>query len=183
MAIIVRTLTVNDGELLKEIFMRMTTESPTSFRATLAELEQRTDAEWQSLARYVAESPSGEGYVAEEHGELCGFVAGNLLTEARLAEIEGRPIQDQGDALTGTATLGSMWVAPDKRSQGIGQMLIQAVLVWAKAKDQRRVILAVTEGNDRALRAYTRANFLPTRYSLDHPSYPGVQINFMEYML
>lgn len=179
----VRVLRSDEGQLLKDLFIRMSAETPTAYRGTLAELEARTDEGWQGLAAYVADSPNVEAFVAENDTEAYGFVSGAIITNHQLAEIEGREDGPNGDALADTALLGRMWVAPHMRSQGIGQELIRAVIVWARAKNQRRVVLAVTEGNERALRAYVRAEFKPTPFSLSHPDYPELKVNFMEYAL
>jgi GNAT superfamily N-acetyltransferase len=172
-----------EGLLLKDLFIRMTAETPAAFRGTLAELQERTDEGWQGLAEYVANSPNVEGFVAENESGACGFVSGAVASNHQLAEIEGRQEDGDGDALTDTTLLGRMWVAPHMRSQGIGQELIRAVIEWAREKKQRRVMLAVTEGNDRALRSYVRAEFKSTPFSLPHPNYPELKINFMEYFL
>lgn len=179
----VRVLRSDEGPLLKDLFIRMSVETPTAYRGTLAELEARTDEDWLGLAAYVADSPNLEAFVAENDTETYGFVIGAVITNRHLAEIEGREDGADGDALADTALLGRMWVAPHRRSQGIGQELIRAVIAWARAKNQRRVMLAVTEGNERALRAYVRAEFTPTPFSLPHPDYPELKVKFMEYLL
>jgi GNAT superfamily N-acetyltransferase len=183
MANTVRTLRQEEGQLLKELFIRMTTETPTAYRGRLAELEQNTDADWQGMAEHVATSPNMDAFVAENEVQTCGFVSGTIVTEELLAIIEGRKAGDNGEMLTDTTLLGRMWVAPHARSQGLGQALIQAILSWAIEKKQRRVMLAITEGNERALRCYTRANFVPTGFSMPHASYPELTIHFMEYLL
>ena len=59
------------------------------------------------------------------------------------------------------ANLYQMWVAPSHRRLGIGQMLVEAVIAWAKAKNAYYLDLGITFSNRPAMRLYTRAGFEP----------------------
>jgi GNAT superfamily N-acetyltransferase len=179
----VRPLRSDEGQLLKDMSIKMCTEVPTAYRLTLAEAEARTDEQWQQLAAESASSPKMESFVGELPGEPCGFVMATMLSQQVLAVIEGREVEDGGHDLTDTTLLSSMWVAPHRRGQGLAQLLIQAVLTWARENKQRRVMLAITQGNERALRCYVRSQFVPTGFALAHPAYHDVVVDFMEYTL
>jgi RimJ/RimL family protein N-acetyltransferase len=178
----VRPLRSDEGPLLKDMSIKMCTEIPTAYLLTLAEAEARTDEQWQQLAAESASSPTMESFVGEFSGEPCGFVMGSVLPQHVLAMIEGRVEEHADHVLTDTTILGSMWVAPHMRGQGLAQLLIQAVLTWAKENNQRRVMLAVTQGNERALRCYVRSQFVKTGFTLTHPIHGGV-VDFMDYVL
>ena len=178
----VRPLRSDEGQLLKDMSIKMCTEVPTAYRLTLAEAEARTDQQWQQLAAESASSSTMESFVGEFSGEPCGFVTGSVLPQYFLAMIEGREVEAADHSLTDTTILGSMWVAPHMRGQGLAQLLIQAVLTWAKENNQHRVMLAVTRGNERALRCYVRFQFIPTGFALSHPVH-DVVVDFMEYVL
>jgi RimJ/RimL family protein N-acetyltransferase len=178
----VRPLRSDEGQLLKDLSIKMCTEVPTAYRLTLAEAEARTDEQWQQLAAESVSSPNMESFVGEFSGEPCGFVMGTVLPQHVLAMIEGREVEHASHDLTDTTLLGSMWVAPHVRGQGLAQLLIQAVLTWAKENNQRRVMLAVTQGNEKALRCYVRFQFMPTGFALAHPVH-DVVVDFMDYVL
>jgi RimJ/RimL family protein N-acetyltransferase len=179
----VRALRSDEGQLFKDMSIKMCTEVPTAYRLTLAEADARTDEQWQQLAAESASSPTMESFVGEISGEPCGFVMGTVLPQHVLAVIEGRTEEHAGHGLTDTTLLGSMWVAPHMRGQGLAQLLIQAVLTWAKENNQRRVMLAVTQGNERALRCYVRFQFRQTGFALTNPSNHDLVVDFMDYVL
>jgi RimJ/RimL family protein N-acetyltransferase len=180
MSVTIRTLRGDEGTLLKQLFITMSVETPTAFAGTVQELEQRSDAEWLEFATSIASSPNMEAFVVENDGDVQGFVTGAILTKKRLAMFENTTSEDEG--LSDTTILGRMWVAPEARGQRIAQVLIDAVLDWAREKGQRRVTLAVSDGNVPASRAYERAGFVPTGHSIPHPNYPELPIHRMEFV-
>jgi GNAT superfamily N-acetyltransferase len=52
-------------------------------------------------------------------------------------------------------------VAPEHRGRGAGQLLLEAVLTWARAAGARDLALDVTRGDTPAVRLYARAGFRP----------------------
>jgi ribosomal protein S18 acetylase RimI-like enzyme len=59
----------------------------------------------------------------------------------------------------GNVTLMSMWVTPSARGQGVGDALVDAVLVWADEQSATNVVLEVVATNDHALGLYRRKGF------------------------
>jgi GNAT superfamily N-acetyltransferase len=59
------------------------------------------------------------------------------------------------------ANLYQMWVAPEYRGMGVGQMLLQAVIAWAREANAHQLALGVTCGDTPAMRLYTHAGFKP----------------------
>lgn len=57
------------------------------------------------------------------------------------------------------AQLFQVWVAPEHRGRGVGQMLLDAVVGWARAAGAHAVALDVTCGDTPAARLYLRAGF------------------------
>jgi GNAT superfamily N-acetyltransferase len=55
-----------------------------------------------------------------------------------------------------------MWVAPGHRRLGIGKMLLEAIVAWAKAKNVSSLNLDVTFRESPAMRFYTTAGFEPS---------------------
>jgi GNAT superfamily N-acetyltransferase len=56
----------------------------------------------------------------------------------------------------------SLWVDPAWRGQGVGDVLVEAVLGWVRAQGYRAVHLWVAADNAPATRLYARHGFLPT---------------------
>jgi ribosomal protein S18 acetylase RimI-like enzyme len=55
-----------------------------------------------------------------------------------------------------------MWVAPDARGAGVGRALVDAVAAWARDRGCGRLVLSVTESNERARRFYVTHGFADT---------------------
>lgn len=60
-----------------------------------------------------------------------------------------------------TVNLYQMWVAPAHRGVGIGAMLLERVVDWARNMGRRQVTLGATHGDNAASRLYARAGFVP----------------------
>ena len=58
------------------------------------------------------------------------------------------------------ASLTAMWVDPQFRRRGLGDLLVKTVADWAKSNDYRELSLWVTEGNHDAERLYKRNGFV-----------------------
>ena len=57
------------------------------------------------------------------------------------------------------ADLFQVWVAPERRGRGVGWMLLDAVVVWAREAGAGHLALEVTCGDTAAMRLYRRAGF------------------------
>jgi GNAT superfamily N-acetyltransferase len=62
--------------------------------------------------------------------------------------------------------LMAMWVCPAIRGLGGAEVLIAAVLAWAKLEGATWVRLNVIQTNDRARRVYERNGFHPTGHEV-----------------
>jgi GNAT superfamily N-acetyltransferase len=94
-------------------------------------------------------SPESEVVVAEIDGELVG---------SGYAQIR------KGDIFlkhTHFAYLGFMYVTPSFRGKGINQLLLEALITWAKAKGISEIRLDVYDENIVAKNAYLKAGFKP----------------------
>lgn len=78
-----------------------------------------------------------------------------------VAEVDGSVAGTAGGIASddGYAALISMWVAPSARGKGVGEMLVRAVLGWARDEAYPGVRLWVTDGNVAAERLYLRCGF------------------------
>jgi [ribosomal protein S18]-alanine N-acetyltransferase len=105
-----------------------------AIQATCPEIAQWTTWDYNRVAR-------GEmaGWVVEEQGNVAGFIV-------------ARKIADEIEIL-------NFAVSPELRARGIGAMLLQETLAWAKTFEARHAILEVRASNAAALRFYERHNF------------------------
>jgi GNAT superfamily N-acetyltransferase len=113
-------------------------EAPYAFGSTLAREQDRLEADWR---RAVA---SRVRFVAESGGAVVGTASGG-----------------DGES-TGVAALTAMWVDPGFRRQGIGALLVERVIAWARETGYGEVVLWVVDGNDSAERLYARHGFRRT---------------------
>lgn len=178
----VRRLRKDEDQLLKDVMLRMYADTPTAFGETLADAQAYSEGEWRRSATEYSTDPNMVAFVVMESGSANAFVRASVLPKKVLEEFEGPSEASAAGEFSDTTVLRHMWVAPQLRGQGVAQALIQAVIAWARDKGQRRVVLAVTEGNEIAERCYTRAGFVRNGLSFPHPWHPA-KILLMEYLI
>lgn len=105
-----------------------------AIQAACPEIAQWTNWDYNRVAR-------GEmaGWVVEEDGSVAGFIV-------------ARKIADEIEIL-------NFAVATEMRERGIGSILLQEALAWAKTFDATHAILEVRASNAAALRFYEHRNF------------------------
>ena len=140
----IRTFAPHEWGTYKDLRLRALADSPDAFGRTLAEEQSRGDAEWSSRLLSGIESRSDLPLLAEIGEETIGLAWGRI--ESFNLDV---------------ANLYQMWVAPKYRGLGAGQMLLKAVIAWARAANVCYLALGVTCGNNPAMRLYLRAGFKP----------------------
>jgi ribosomal protein S18 acetylase RimI-like enzyme len=149
----VRPLVADDWLELRAARLAALAEAPYAFASTLAR-EQGFDEElWRSRAG------SGQTFGALHGATIVGLATGfpvDHQTGAGQADV-ARPWPDRP-----TWHLVGMWVAPDRRGQGVADRLVEAVCERARSAGADGVTLWVTEVNDRARVFYRRLGFAPT---------------------
>ena len=93
----------------------------------------------EALARFVAAADAGLA-LAKRGGRTLGFAAWYRT----------------GD---GQTKLDKLYVLPEHHRAGVGRMLIDHVVAWARAAGCRSVTLNVNRNNEGAIRAYERCGF------------------------
>ena len=94
-------------------------------------------------------SPESEVAVADINGQLVG----SGYAQIRKADLFLKH--------THFAYLGFMYVMPSFRGKGINQLLLEALISWAKAKGISEIRLDVYDENIVAKNAYLKAGFKP----------------------
>src|SRR5580698_10008918 len=149
-------VTPQNALIFKAVRLRALQESPHAFGSTYARESQLPDAEWlERAARWNGERSIL--YLAMDAATPCGIVGASL---------------DEGDATR--AQLISMWTAPTHRQRGIGRLLVNEIMVWARARGVCSVQLMVTSNNETAMRFYQRLGFTRTGGTEPYPNDPAV---------
>ena len=130
-------LSPSDWREFRRIRLAALADAPREFGSTLAEADRMSEEDWRE--------------------RLAGRA--QFLVRA-----DGQPVGTAGCFIEpdGTAQLVSMWVNPDWRGQGAGDVLVSAVLGWARRAGYPDVRLWVTIDNAVAQRLYARHGFSPT---------------------
>jgi len=142
--------------LFKEVRLRALEDSPRAFHSTYAKESQFADSEWIQRVE-LRNGQTGAGFLAMDADTACG-IAGSFL--------------DQNDPTR--ANLISMWTAPTHRKRGIGRLLVNEVLNWARGRNARALQLMVTSNNEQAIRFYQRLGFTQTGRTEPYPNDPAV---------
>jgi GNAT superfamily N-acetyltransferase len=143
----IRRAEADRWEALRDLRLAALADSPDAFGSVLEEERDADEARWRGWI-------TGEGwggpvatFVADDDGTLIGMATGH------------RPADEPS-----VAWLFAMWVRPDRRGEGIGRSLVDAVVAWAaEVPEVDRVVLRVTETNVDAARFYGSCDFVDTR--------------------
>ena len=140
----VRRLGAHEWRAYREIRLRALADSPDAFGTTLETAREWPDAHWIERLASAAASERHLPLVVEEGGALVGLAWGMI-----------------DPAAPETAHVFQMWVSPESRGLGVGAMLLDAIVAWAREAKARSVVLGVTRGDTPARRLYDRAGFEP----------------------
>jgi ribosomal protein S18 acetylase RimI-like enzyme len=141
----IRTFAAHEWQSYKNLRLRALADSPDAFGRTLAKAQEHPDDYWSGRLSSGANSGWDLPLVAEWDGEPIGLAWGRI--EASRPE---------------AANLYQVWVDPNYRQRGVGQMLLGKVIAWARVKNARYLDLGVTFADSPALRLYQRNGFEPT---------------------
>jgi ribosomal protein S18 acetylase RimI-like enzyme len=140
----VRRVRATDLEAYRTARLRSLREDPLAFGSTLAREEEFPPERWQQRLEQGASSPVDATWVAmEEEGDLVGMMS--------LVLVEGR------------YRIFGMWVAPERRRQGLGARMLDLGLAWAGSHAPTSgVALDVNPRQAAAVRLYESRGFVRT---------------------
>lgn len=96
--------------------------------------------------------------IKSDEAEVVVAVVNEELVGSGYAKIKtAKPYQKH----THFAYLGFMFVKPEFRGKGINQMILEALINWAKSKGISEIRLEVYDDNLIAKKAYLKAGFMP----------------------
>ena len=140
----VRRLLPHEWRSYRELRLRALAESPNAFGSTVEIEQSKPDEYWAERLSLTAASQFQVPMVAEADGKLVGLLWGWI--DSSKPDI---------------AHLFQMWVSPEARGRGLGALLLDSAIEWARDVRVRSVLLRVTCGNSPANRLYMRAGFAP----------------------
>ena len=105
---------------------------------------------------YEDEVGEGEAFWRKRLAAACTWIA--FCDDAEAGMVTGAPMRGHSDA----AGLFGMWVDPTFRGQGVGVVLVQCVIDWARAGGYARLLLEMGERNQAANGLYKAMGFVPT---------------------
>ena len=154
--ITIEPITMRNVLLFKTVRLRALQDAPYAFSATYAKESQFDDAEWLRRAERM-NGERGIGFLAMDGETACGivgaFLDANKATQAQLV---------------------SMWTAPAYRQRGVGRLLVNEVLAWARRRGARTLLLMVTSNNESAIRFYEKLGFARTGRTEPYPNDPAI---------
>ena len=140
---IVRPFRSKEWRLYRDLRLAALADSPNAFASLFALEQPRPDMEWEKQFAEGVSSHTDLPLVAELEGQPCGFVW-----------VKVEPPEHN------MARLYQTWVSPQYRRVGVGRLLLETAVTWAREMGVRQVTLAVTCGDTPACRLYSRAGFI-----------------------
>ena len=153
----VRVFRSSEWRSYRDLRLCALADAPNAFATTYADAQARSDEHWAArLAEGSAETDLP--LVAEVDGEPAGMAWGKIAgSEPDIAH------------------LYQMWVAPEQRGLGVGRMLLETAIEWARSRGARSIMLGVTCGDTPARRLYASAGF--QAIGDPEPLRPGSELN------
>ncbi len=138
----VQTLTPDDWRIWRQVRLAALVDAPQAFGAQLSDWTGEGDTEERWRGRLALER--SRNVIALLAGAAVGMASGVV------------------DSAAADCHVISMWVSPEERGRGVGDLVLQAIEEWASSSGARRLRLAVASGNPAAEYLYRRNGFQPT---------------------
>jgi ribosomal protein S18 acetylase RimI-like enzyme len=154
--IVVDPIKAQNALIFKALRLRALEDTPTAFGSTYARESALTDNDWiDRAAKWNGERSIL--YLAMDDRVGCG-IAGTHL--------------DPSDPTR--AHLISMWTAPEYRQRGVGKLLVNEIIKWARLRGAVTLLLLVTSENHSAIHFYQRLGFAFTGRTEPYPNDPAL---------
>jgi len=139
----VRRFAANEWRVYRALRLHALRDAPDAFGSTLAREEAFPDEEWVQRIERGAGSPMDFPLIAEDDAQPIGLAWVRIDT------------QDET-----VAELYQVWVDPMYRGRGVGRLVIDSALDWARSSGVRQMMLSVALGPSSALAFYRRLGFV-----------------------
>ncbi len=139
---LIRRIRIGEADLFKRMRLAALQEAPYAFSSTYDEALRRSDESWQNQADQTAWG-----------ADRATFISFSGNTPTGIAALYRIPDQ------TEVGELVQMWVAPAYRSKRVAWNLLDTLFEWASSNNFRAILARVTQGNDGALKFYSKYGF------------------------
>jgi GNAT superfamily N-acetyltransferase len=150
----IRRIRADEGLWLRALRLHALGDSPTAYGSTLATEELYPESIWHERAASGAAGDQVVTIVAEHDNRLLGMATGLAVNP---------PTRDELNP-----TMVAVFVDGTVRQQGVGVVLVEKVVGWAKARRSARLFVWVTVGNEPAVALYRRCGFRATGLTRPH---------------
>ncbi|WP_444995291.1 GNAT family N-acetyltransferase [Aliikangiella sp. IMCC44359] len=138
----IKVLTRKDWKTYRELRLQSLQDSPDSFGSTYTSENKYTNEDWVSRLDLKQREILALPLVAELNGTAVGLAWG-------LARHHNE----------NSAHVYQMWVSPKARGLGVGKLLLEQIINWAKKYRLKAILLSVTTTNFSAIKLYQSAGF------------------------
>lgn len=155
----VERVRVDEWETLRDLRLRALEEAPEAFGASFDEARRRPEEWWRAWCRRSAESDEQAMFTARLDGRPAGMAG--VFFEA------------------GVWNVVAMWVTPETRGRGVGRLLLEAAVSFAREHGPEAIELGVTDGNDPARSVYEGYGFVDTGRAEPLESHPELTVRYL----
>ncbi|HEV2591073.1 MAG TPA: GNAT family N-acetyltransferase [Gaiellaceae bacterium] len=135
----IRRVSAGEWRAFRDIRLAALLDAPDAFGSTYTESSARPEDWWRERTRLSAESDEQAMYLAWD-GETPVGLAGTFFDDPDWVVI-------------------AMWVDPAHRGQGLGRLLLDAVVDFERTQGATESVLGVVDGNDAARALYERYGY------------------------
>jgi GNAT superfamily N-acetyltransferase len=139
----VRRFAAHEWRVYRALRLHALRDAPDAFGSTLAREEAFPEDEWAQRLERAAKSPTELPLVVEDDARPIGLAWACI---------------DPDDAEV--AALYQVWVDPMYRRRGVGRLVIDSALDWARSSGVRQMLLSVALGPGSALDFYRHLGFV-----------------------
>lgn len=130
-------------------------------------LWQRLNRHHEERSRHFADVFAGNTFEKRRANILTHGTQGLHVIMAQMdsGAYAGYCVSTINDSRAGE--VDSLYLLPDLRGQGIGELLVQESISWLKAQGVTRIFLEVSAGNEEAYGFYAKLGFFPAKIILE----------------
>lgn len=149
----VREATIEDLAVIQDLSLEL-------FRDPSSSSDKYSDDKWahdEQGTQYFTNAIQKDGQlclVAEDNGKVVGYLTGEPNEV-----VDWRPIK--------TSELGSFYIAPEYRSQGVGAEMVEEFARWSKAQGAVTARVSAYVANQRGIDFYKKVGFAPESVELE----------------
>jgi ribosomal protein S18 acetylase RimI-like enzyme len=159
-AVEIRRVRNDDWRVLRGVRLAALADAPDAFGSTHAQALERPDAWWIEWCARSADSDTQAMVLAWDGATPLGMA--------------GAYLDDDGGW-----NVISMWVDPAARGRGVGRVLLDQVVAFAREHGADEVVLGVSDGNEAARTLYETYGFADNGDSEPLASNPALNVRYL----